>query len=99
MINVIRWMIPDIPKKLQEEIGREQYLTNELIMEQELQRSKEHQRWSSLVDKTRSPKNPLSDQDSNPLTDGLHQRPLRLPKLSTYPSTGNGEGTQMAEPV
>jgi hypothetical protein len=41
MINVIRWLIPDVPKKLAEQIAREEFLTNELIMAQELRRAKE----------------------------------------------------------
>ncbi|CAG0916416.1 unnamed protein product [Notodromas monacha] len=52
MINVIRWMIPDVPKKLAEQIAREEFLTNQLIMTEELKRAKNQtcaRRMSSVV--------------------------------------------------
>ncbi|XP_069195050.1 anoctamin-1 isoform X3 [Procambarus clarkii] len=36
----IKWIIPDMPFRLQEQIRREAYVTNELIVEQELRRAR-----------------------------------------------------------
>ena len=37
VILLVKWIIPDMPYRLKEQIRREAYMTNELIMEQELQ--------------------------------------------------------------
>jgi hypothetical protein len=37
--NTVRWLIPDIPRKLHDEMLREAYLTNEIIIEQERRRA------------------------------------------------------------
>lgn len=33
---LLKWVIPDIPKKLQDQIRRENYLTNEIIIKHEM---------------------------------------------------------------
>lgn len=38
---LIRWLIPDVPRSLRQQIRQHAYLTNELIMQQELKRAKE----------------------------------------------------------
>jgi anoctamin-1 len=38
---ILRWMIPDVPSTLRQNIRQHAYLTNELIMQQELARAKE----------------------------------------------------------
>ncbi|XP_054270658.1 anoctamin-1 isoform X2 [Macrosteles quadrilineatus] len=38
LVLVVQWLIPDIPAKLSEQIRREAYLTNEIIISQEAQR-------------------------------------------------------------
>ena len=38
---LLRWLIPDVPATLRQNIRQHQYLTNELIMQQELKRAKE----------------------------------------------------------
>ncbi|XP_071549184.1 anoctamin-1-like isoform X2 [Panulirus ornatus] len=40
IIIFIKWLIPDMPFRLQEQIRREAYVTNELIVEQELRRAR-----------------------------------------------------------
>ncbi|CAL4094158.1 unnamed protein product, partial [Meganyctiphanes norvegica] len=40
VIIFIKWMIPDMPYQLQEQIRREAYVTNELIVEQELRKAR-----------------------------------------------------------
>jgi len=37
---LLRWLIPDIPKKLEDQIRRESYLTNEIIIKQEMLRAR-----------------------------------------------------------
>jgi len=37
---MLKWWIPDIPRKLQDEIRRENYLTNEIIIKQEMIRAR-----------------------------------------------------------
>ncbi|XP_063887505.1 anoctamin-1-like isoform X1 [Scylla paramamosain] len=41
IIMFIKWVIPDMPFRLQEQIRREAYVTNEIIVEQELRRARE----------------------------------------------------------
>lgn len=36
----LRWIIPDVPRKLQDTIRRETYLTNEIIIKQEMLRAR-----------------------------------------------------------
>ena len=36
----LRWIIPDVPRKLQDQIRRENYLTNEIIIKQEMMRAR-----------------------------------------------------------
>jgi hypothetical protein len=38
---LIRWLIPDVPRALRQQMRQHAYLTNELIMQQELKRAKE----------------------------------------------------------
>lgn len=38
---LLRWLIPDVPRTLKQHIRQHAYLTNELIMQQELKRAKE----------------------------------------------------------
>lgn len=38
----LRWLIPDVPSTLKQNIRQHAYLTNELILQQELKKSKEH---------------------------------------------------------
>lgn len=38
--NLIRWCIPDVPRKLSERIRQESYLTNEIIIKQEMIRAR-----------------------------------------------------------
>ncbi|XP_076067537.1 anoctamin-5-like isoform X4 [Oratosquilla oratoria] len=67
IIMFIKWMIPDMPFRLQEQIRREAYLTNELIVEQELCRA----RGDLLsVDATHSPRSMLRRQCSEPARRG-----------------------------
>lgn len=37
---LIRWTIPDVPRKLSERIRQEAYLTNEIIIKQEMIRAR-----------------------------------------------------------
>lgn len=37
---LLKWSIPDVPRKLQEQIRRENYLTNEIIIKQEMLRAR-----------------------------------------------------------
>ncbi|XP_013794469.1 anoctamin-1-like [Limulus polyphemus] len=39
--TLIRWLIPDVPMSLKLQIRHENYITNEMIIEQELRRAKE----------------------------------------------------------
>ncbi|KAA0198662.1 hypothetical protein HAZT_HAZT005546, partial [Hyalella azteca] len=41
VILLVKWLIPDMPFRLKEQIRREAYMTNELIVEQELQMARE----------------------------------------------------------
>ncbi|KAF2364625.1 Anoctamin [Trinorchestia longiramus] len=41
VILLVKWLIPDMPYRLKEQIRREAYMTNELIVEQELQMVRE----------------------------------------------------------
>ncbi|XP_024217091.1 anoctamin-5 isoform X4 [Halyomorpha halys] len=41
VVNAIQWCIPDIPSDLRDQIKREAYLTNELIIEYETQQAKQ----------------------------------------------------------
>lgn len=36
----IRWIIPDVPRKLSERMRQEAYLTNEIIIKQEMMRAR-----------------------------------------------------------
>ncbi len=38
IVILIQWCIPDMPMKLKEEIQREKYITNEIIIAQETSR-------------------------------------------------------------
>ncbi|CAG0884101.1 unnamed protein product [Darwinula stevensoni] len=69
LINVIRWIIPDTPGKLKDKIRREAYLTNEIIMEQELLRSKTS-RWTGAFGKWAGQGN-----DKDPLPTHRTQKP------------------------
>ena len=47
---IVAWAIPDVPRKLDDRIKREEYLTREIIIEHELQRAaaaREHERGQS----------------------------------------------------
>lgn len=49
---IVAWAIPDVPRKLDDRIKREEYLTREIIIEHELQRAaavREHEREQSLT--------------------------------------------------
>ncbi|ROT84891.1 putative anoctamin-4 isoform X1 [Penaeus vannamei] len=61
IILFIKWIIPDMPYRLQEQIRREAYVTNELIVEQELRRAREANTTASS-----SPRSPLRRQYSEP---------------------------------
>ncbi|CAH1800011.1 unnamed protein product [Owenia fusiformis] len=37
--SIIAWLIPDVPRKLQEQVKRESYVTNEIIIQTELERA------------------------------------------------------------
>lgn len=37
----LRWLIPDVPRTLRQNIRQHAYLTNELILQQELKKAKE----------------------------------------------------------
>lgn len=37
---MIRWIIPDVPRKLSERIRQEAYLTNEIVIKQEMIRAR-----------------------------------------------------------
>lgn len=37
---LVRWCIPDMPRKLRDQIRREAYLTNEIIIRQEMLRAR-----------------------------------------------------------
>lgn len=37
---LVRWCIPDMPAKLRDQIRREAYITNEIIIKQESMRAK-----------------------------------------------------------
>lgn len=39
--SLMRWIIPDVPQKLRQQMRQHNYLTNELILQQEFQRAKE----------------------------------------------------------
>ncbi|KAK7067067.1 Anoctamin-1 [Halocaridina rubra] len=55
IILFIKWIVPDVPFKLQEQIRREAYVTNELIVEQELRRARGNDVNTSSSSPTRSP--------------------------------------------
>lgn len=40
VMNFIEWVIPDIPANVAEQIRREAYITNEIIIEQEALRAR-----------------------------------------------------------
>jgi len=39
--SLMRWIIPDVPQQLRQQMRQHAYLTNELIMQQEFKRAKE----------------------------------------------------------
>jgi hypothetical protein len=39
-VMMLKWWIPDAPKKLQDQIRKENYLTNEIIIKQEMLRAR-----------------------------------------------------------
>ena len=41
LTSLMRWLIPDVPQQLRQQIRQHSYLTNELIMQQEFKRAKE----------------------------------------------------------
>ena len=41
LTSFMRWMIPDIPTQLRQQMKQHAYLTNQLIMQQEFKRAKE----------------------------------------------------------
>ena len=41
LTSFMRWIIPDVPQQLRQQIRQHSYLTNELIMQQEFKRAKE----------------------------------------------------------
>ncbi|XP_042233374.1 anoctamin-1-like isoform X2 [Homarus americanus] len=55
IIMFIKWIIPDMPFRLQEQIRREAYVTNELIVEQELRRARGDTENTSSSSPVRSP--------------------------------------------
>lgn len=42
VVIIIQWCIPDVPTNLRDQIKREAYLTNELIIEYETQEANKH---------------------------------------------------------
>ncbi|GFS73478.1 anoctamin [Trichonephila clavipes] len=40
LTTLLRWLIPDVPKKLMERIRHENFITNEIMIAQELKRAK-----------------------------------------------------------
>ncbi|XP_055540027.1 anoctamin-5-like isoform X2 [Wyeomyia smithii] len=60
---VVAWAIPDTPGRLQDQIKREQYLTNEFIIQREKQRTQERKCGGGLQ---RNGKLPLRQQHSSP---------------------------------
>lgn len=40
---IVKWGIPDIPSNLRDRIRREAYITNEIIIKQEMMRAQSHQ--------------------------------------------------------
>ncbi|XP_064083662.1 anoctamin-1-like isoform X6 [Macrobrachium nipponense] len=72
IILFIKWIVPDIPFRLQEQIRREAYVTNELIVEQELRRARgEDDNITTSSSPTRSP---LRRQLSEPARRGYDVR-------------------------
>ncbi|XP_066944775.1 anoctamin-1 isoform X12 [Macrobrachium rosenbergii] len=68
IILFIKWIVPDVPFRLQEQIRREAYVTNELIVEQELRRARgEDDNITTSSSPTRSP---LRRQFSEPARRG-----------------------------
>lgn len=41
LTSLMRWIIPDVPQQLRQQMRQHNYLTNELIMQQEFKRTKE----------------------------------------------------------
>ena len=41
LTSLMRWIIPDVPQQLRQQMRQHAYLTNELIMQQEYKRAKE----------------------------------------------------------
>lgn len=46
---IIRWIIPDVPRKLSERIRQEAYFTNEIIIKQEMIRARGSVRGAQAV--------------------------------------------------
>jgi len=98
--NVIAWSIPDMPKFLRRLMQRENYITNEVIMERELDRAKKigeggrlfegFIRRSKLAATTPTAENPEKNEDKHP-----------LPQYDTmaHGASVDGTGTDDKQPI
>lgn len=79
---LMRWLIPDVPQSLAQQMKQHQYLTNELIMQQEFKRAKELNSENfrfSLPTPTTTP----FTQQLHPPNSRLSNRPSVTPKPPT----------------
>ncbi|XP_068227061.1 anoctamin-1 isoform X2 [Palaemon carinicauda] len=72
IILFIKWIVPDIPFRLQEQIRREAYITNELIVEQELRRARGED--DDITVHSSPTRSPLRRQFSEPARKGFDVR-------------------------
>ena len=54
--SLMRWIIPDVPQQLRQQMRQHAYLTNELILQQEYNRAKEMSNETNLTGRARSGK-------------------------------------------
>jgi anoctamin-1 len=69
---LVRWCIPDVPRGLREQIRREAYLTNEMIIQQEALRARSRMR----------------DHHSSSLEPSGSEPLRRRKTVSSYPGNG-----------
>lgn len=87
-VLLLKWVIPDVPSEVLEKTRRETYLTNEIIIKQEMARARGI---SGVGDST----------GMNPFPDGIELQPL-APITSNnlrnrQPDSGRGDGDKISE--
>nr|XP_022909053.1 anoctamin-4 isoform X2 [Onthophagus taurus] len=67
VIILVKWLIPDVPKELSEQIRREAFVTNEIIIKQEAIRAKTAQIFAQMENvNTPAPKTTFTEMPSSP---------------------------------